>query len=285
LGLLLLLASGGARASAPCAAGAERVVGYAVGSDRYAVREDPSPSSSPRFVVRRLSTGEPAARVTCASAARCDLTDALGLSGCSYSVLPAARATHGLLLSRVGEGGTDWVLEQEGRPGPVKLLDVRGAGELEIRTVRIVGQRALVVVRQTEPDLCPSTIERVLELDESELRPGRARVERAHSVVDLDEWGPTDLPVRVVPPFRAMRPKVVVRAALTAAAAGLPHLAACWIQHNADLMSDRARDSLHRDLAGDRTLAPLAELAARKPPVTSSRVHHHRHHHHQHHGR
>jgi hypothetical protein len=251
-----------ARAASPCEPGAERVVAYSVSSDRYAVREEAGGQGRRRFLVVRISTGELLDRVACASAARCDLTDAFGLGGCSYAAMPSAHGAHGLTLARSATDAGTWTLGQENKGATVPLLSVKAAGELEVRTVRIVGRRVLVVLQERGLATCPgSTAERIILLDEEELRPGRARVERTHALVDFEDLGSGDAGERAAPVFRPAPGRLVVRAARTAAAAGLDRLAACWIQHNAAAMSVSQRGALYGRLARDPVLSHLAGLA------------------------
>jgi hypothetical protein len=255
----------------------ERVVGYSVGSDRLAERVEFASTIPPRVIVRRLSTGEPLDAVTCTSLRRCELTDVLGMKGCSFTPLHASKATHGLGLEPPAEGSRRWVLSQEIKEGRLPLVGLLSTGTLELRAVRFVGRRVLVVVRETRPGMCPSERDHVVPLDEPELRPGRARVEQAHADVDLD--APVDaLPpagMREAPPFRAMPARTVVRATRHAVATGMSRLATCWLQHNAAAMAPSALADLRRRVAEDPELSALGALA-REPeaPRSSSSRHH-----------
>jgi hypothetical protein len=279
----------GARNTVVCNVASESVVAYAAGSDRYAARVE-SGSGEPRYlVVRRMSTGEPLDDVACVQGGRCELTDALGMRACSFTSVHSSRITHGLVLEASPEGAASvtegssaagkgrWVLAQEAKGGHVSLLRLRGAADLEVRSVRIVGQRVLVVIRETRgAPPCEATRERIVVLDEAELRPGRARLEQAHADVDVDAELSTEPlpPPRFAPPFRPVPTRTVVNAARSAIATGMERLAACWIQHNAAAMSRRARLALHRQLSVDRDLAPLARLASDPIGAPVRRRHH-----------
>jgi hypothetical protein len=266
-----------ARNAVVCNVSTETVVAYAAGSDRYAARVEGGAGEPRYLVVRRMSTGEPLDDVACVKGGRCELTDALGMRACSFTSVRSSRVTHGLVLEASPEGAASaaegsaaagkgsWVLAQEAKGGHVSLLRLRGGGDLELRSVRIVGQRVLVVIRETRGAApCGATRERIVVLDEAELRPGRARIEQAHADVDVDAELSTEAlpPPRFAPPFRPVPTRTVVNAARSAVATGMGRLAACWIQHNAAAMSPRARLALHRQLSGDRDLAPFAQLAS-----------------------
>jgi hypothetical protein len=56
----------------------------------------------------------------------------------------------------------------------------------------------------------------------------------------------------------------LVKAARTAEAAGMGYLAACWIAHNASVMSSRDLPTLARALADDPVLTKLVPYARRR---------------------
>jgi hypothetical protein len=236
-----------------------------------------------------MSTGEPLDDVACVKGGRCELTDALGMKACYFTAVHSSRVMHGLVLEAAPESAASvadgssaagkgrWALAQEAKGGHVSLLRLRAEGDLELRAVRIVGQRVLVIIRETRgAPPCAATRERIVVLDEAELRPGRARLEAAHADVDVDAELSTEPlpPPRFAPPFRPMPTRTVVHAARSALATGMERLAACWIQHNAAAMSPRARLALHRQLSGDRDLAPFADLASDPVGAPLRRTHH-----------
>ncbi|MDB4981250.1 MAG: hypothetical protein JWM82_2002 [Myxococcales bacterium] len=236
-----------------------------------------------------MSTGEPLDDVACVKGGRCELTDALGMKACYFTAIHASRGTHGLVVeaapqdavpSADGSNATGkgrWLLMQEARGSHVSLLRLRAEGDLELRAVRIVGQRVLVFIRETRgASPCVATRERIVMIDEAELRPGRARLEQTHADVDVDaEVSSEPLPPpRFAPPFRPMPTRTVVHAARSALATGMERLATCWIQHNAAAMSPHARLTLHRQLSADRDLAPFAKLASDPVGAPRRRAHH-----------
>jgi hypothetical protein len=249
-----------------CEGAKEQVVGYAIGSDRYAVRVQPAAASeTARFVIRRLSSGEPIDQVACSQTGACELTDVLGMRSCSFARLGSSRTTHGLVLEPAPEGGPRWNLSLDATTGRVPLLVLHGDGELDLRVAHIVGRHVLLVVRENVGGSCPVSREWALLLSEGDLRPGRQRVEGAPRETDLGgEAGLDEAPApRPATPFHPMPIRMLLKAARTAAASGMDHLAACWIEHNAFAMSARGRRALFLDLSGDRTLARFADRALR----------------------
>jgi hypothetical protein len=288
-GALFATVNAGERNAVACNIATESVVAYAAGSDRYAARVEGGAGEPRYLVVRRMSTGEPLDDVACVKGGRCELTDALGMRACSFTLVHSSRVSHGLVLEEAPKGAAGaaeelgaagkgrWVLAQEAKGGHVSLLLLRAEGNLELRAVRIVGQHVLVVIHETRGvPPCAATRERIVVLDEAELRPGRARLEQAHAEMDIDAELSTEPlpPPRFAPPFRPMPTRTVVNAARSAVATGMERLAACWIQNNAAAMSSRARLALHRQLSGDHDLAPFAELARDPVGAPLRRTHH-----------
>jgi hypothetical protein len=255
-----------ASASPVCEKASEEVAAHAVGWDRYAVRVDGDSGSGSSFVLRRLSTGEPVDHVACRVAGSCQLVDVLGMKGCWFTPIRSSRATHGLAIERSPSGQAEWTVFQETKVARIPLLTVRADGDVELRTVRLVGRHVLLVLREVLGGSCPSFRERVIDLDEAEIRPGRARLERARDPVLLDSAseGEPAGDTRTVAPFRAMPVKLVFRAARTAVAAGMATLAACWIENSAAAMRRKERDAFAQRLAGDQSLARFAQLALLK---------------------
>jgi len=262
-------------ASPVCENASEEVVAHAIGWDRYAVRVEGVSGSGSSFVLRRLSTGEPVDHVACRVAASCQLVDVLGMKGCWFTPLRSSRATHGLAIERSPSGQADWTVFQETKVARIPLLTVRAEGDVELHAVRLVGRHVLLVLREVLGGSCPSFRERIIELDEAEIRPGRARQERARDPVLFDSASEAEPAgeARTAAPFRAMPVKIVFRAARTAVAAGMATLAACWIENSAASMRRKERDAFAQRLAGDQSLAPLAQLAL--PNAGRATVPHH----------
>src|SRR5258706_291750 len=100
--------------------GEERIVAYSL--DKYAVRSNPNPAQPDRsrFVIRRLSTGEPLDQIDCAATGACELTAVLGMRGCSYARVVVGKTLYGLELDPVGGADSPlWSLSVEAKTGRV----------------------------------------------------------------------------------------------------------------------------------------------------------------------
>src|SRR4051812_39360737 len=117
LGGALWVACGPAGEARACDAGDdERIVAYA--QDKYAVRAHPSANDPgrARFVIRRLTSGEPLEAVDCAASGACELTAVLGMRGCSYARVVEGKSVFGLALEPVdgdGDDASSWSLTIE----------------------------------------------------------------------------------------------------------------------------------------------------------------------------
>jgi hypothetical protein len=270
---LVLAVCAQAHVAAACeGSSVERIVGYSVGSDRYAIRSQPSAAEPERsrFLIRRLSTGEPIDNVDCAKSGPCELTAVLGMRGCSFASVAPGRTLYGLELAPVGGGGSPlWTLSLEGKGGRVPVLAVRADAPLELRTAARMGRHVVVVVSETFGGSCVRVTDHVLVLDDSELRTLRSEgakvsAEAGPREISLHEADRDSVPIpRTSRPFRPMRARTVAKAARAAAAAGMVRLASCWIAHNVAVMTPRARLALAHALREDPILSPFAPLALR----------------------
>jgi hypothetical protein len=261
--------------ASPCEAGDERVVAQSVASDRYAVRAQPPASASasepagPRYVIRRLSTGEPIDNVACAQPGPCDLADVIGVTACSFAPVAPGKGLRDLVLEPAQADGGPASLVRAEKTARVPLVTLHAEGALALRAAIPAGRRLVVVIAETRGGACPATSERALLLDEDEARGMSSTRGDAPPAeprrVDLDASDADDVPdLRTASPPHPMPVKALVLAARAAAASGMERLALCWIGHNAALMPRHRRHRLQRKLASDPVLARLARIAARR---------------------
>jgi hypothetical protein len=282
LGKMLMLAApivelashGSARAEPPCGGEGERITAYSL--DRYATRWQPNAAEPERsrFIIRRLGTDEPIEQVDCAAPGPCELTSVLGMRGCSYARVSPGKVVRGLSLDAVGEHpGAGWSLSVDGGSSRVPVFLVRGTGPLALRAAMKAGRRVVVVLTQTRDGSCPQTTDHAVLFEESDLRAAKddlaaRRPPREIVLHEMEEDQPPAL--RTAKPFHAMPVKTLVKAARTAAAAGMGYLAACWIAHNASVMSSRDLPTLARALADDPVLTKLVPYARHRHRSTGT---------------
>jgi hypothetical protein len=250
-----------------CRGDGERIVAYSL--DRYATQSEPNAAEPQRsrFLIRRLGTDEALEQVDCAVSGPCELTSVLGMRGCSYARVSPGKVLRGLSLDAVGNlGGFSWSLSIEAESTHIPVLSLRSAGPLALTAAVRAGRRVVVILSETLGDSCPQTKDYAVLLEEGELRvTGGALAARPARAVDLTNLEGEPLPPpRTAKPFRAMQVNTVVKAARTAAAAGLTYLARCWIAQNASVMTPRELPALARALADDPILSPLVPFARRK---------------------
>ena len=268
-----------ARGGPQCGGDGARIVAYSL--DRYATRSEPNAADPERsrFLIRRLGTDEPLEQMDCAVSGPCELTSVLGMRGCSYAMLSPGKVLRGLSLDTVGDlGGLSWNLSIEVEATHVPVLSLRSAGPLALTAAVRAGRRVVVILSEAIGDSCPRTKDYAVLLEEGDLRvAGGALAARPIRAVDLTNLeGDVLPPPRTAKPFHAMRVNTVVKAARTAAAAGLTYLARCWIAQNASVMTPHELPALARALADDPVLSPLVPYARhryhRRQPATTPSV-------------
>jgi hypothetical protein len=256
--------------STVCSPHSSRIVAYS--HDRYATRVEVTDGGLARyrFVIRRLGTGEVLDHVDCAGAGPCELTSVIGMRGCSYAEVRPGRVVSGLALEAPAAGGAPSPLTVEGSSGRVPVALLQGEGDLTLKAAMRSAGRIVVIVSEAARGGCGDSTDYAVILDEVDVRTAKnhgveSGARRQPPLIDLHEGDGEPLPpLRTARIFRGLPVRTVVKAARTASAAGMSYLAACWISHNASVMSARERPILARALSDDPLLASLVPFAHRR---------------------
>ncbi len=237
---------GGARRAQGCEGSTDQVAGYSLLNDQYVSQEESvSGAGSPRYLVRRLTTDEVVDYIGCEGPGPCGLGDALGMRSCSFIPVPR-RSAEGTTLARVPNQASVWEVSWNRRTGPVPLVRVRAAGVPSVRGLVHMGSfMALFLIDTVDDGECLRTHERAVAVSEpsstdGDAEPG-AQISAPPPEVDLTAASDVDIALR---PPTVRSPQLVDAlglAAMTASAAGLEGLGACWAQQALSIRASQRR--------------------------------------------
>jgi hypothetical protein len=250
----LAAALGASPRARACDGTTERIVGYSWQEDQYVVEERPLDGAGPRFLTRRLTTGEVVDEVTCPSGV-CTEAEALGIRACSFHPVPR-KPPEGLWLAQIEDGGGDAEVRVGQGPTTQPLLRVRGTGRLALRGgVRVDGHVILFLTDAIDRGGCLLAHEQafvVADLDAGARPPppdGASVWERANTETELMSMPQADEEVRVAPPLPADGLELLTTAARAVAAMHLDALAGCWAQEALAILGQRPPPHAHRPAA------------------------------------
>ena len=222
------------------------MAGYSLLNDQYVSQEESvSGTGSARYLVRRLTTDEVVDYIGCEGSGPCSLSDALGMRSCSFIPVPR-RSAEGTTLARVPDQPSVWEVAWSRRTGPLPLVRVRAAGVPSVRGLVHLGSFMVLFLIDTVDDgECLRTHERAVAVSEPSATEPEAEsgAQIAAPPPEVDLTAAPDVDIALRPPT-VRSPQLVdalALAAITASAAGLEGLGACWAQQALSIRAAQRR--------------------------------------------